>query len=72
MKENVAVNRRRKKFFFPCFVAYPGEEDDGAVQNGTVLGFFFFFKKVHETASFLPKRAVLFKWIWRQNASDLK
>ena len=32
----------------------------------------FFFLTVHETASFLPKRAVSFKWIWRQNVSDLK
>ena len=41
-----------------------------------VLSYFFFFffnkKTVHETASFLPKRAVSFKWIWRQKRVRFK
>jgi len=38
------TEKRKKIFFFPCF-ARPGEEDDGAVQNGTVSGLLFFKKK---------------------------
>ena len=32
----------KKIFFFP-YLACPGEEEDGAVQNGTVLSFLCFF-----------------------------
>ena len=42
---------KKKNDSSPLFSARPGEEDDGAVQNGTVLDFFFFLT-VHETASF--------------------
>ena len=43
-KDGKEVQRKvgKKIFFFPC-LARPGEEEDGAVQNGTVLSFLFFF-----------------------------
>ena len=34
-------NRGEKKIFFSLFSTRPGEEDDGADQNGPVSGFFF-------------------------------
>jgi hypothetical protein len=53
---------KNKNFSSP--VVCPGEEEGGTVPSKTTLfrfSSFFFFLKMHETASFFLKRAVSFK-----------
>ena len=72
--EREKQNAGESSSFFPCSLRVQGKKKAyGAVQNGTVCLFlFFFFETVHETAPFYPKRAVSFKRKWRQSMSNLK
>jgi hypothetical protein len=71
--EREKQNAGESSSFFPCSLRVQGKKKAyGAVQNGTVCLFLFFFEIVHETASFYPKHAVSFKRKWRQNVSNSK
>ena len=71
--EREKQNAGESSSFFPCSLRVQGKKKAyGAVQNGTVCLFLFFFETVHETAPFYPKGAVSFKRKWRQSMSNLK